>query len=87
MKTMNIHIIMSLGNFCDYYDIIISHSYVASMRGPKIAKFASGYASFVLNVVCLLSLWFAFLRQFFWGILAFRIVETVCKPFTLFHSK
>ena len=28
-----------------------------------------------------------FLRPFLWGILAFRIVETVCKPFTLFHSK
>ena len=28
-----------------------------------------------------------FLRPFLWGILAFRIiVETVCKPFTLFHS-
>ena len=28
-----------------------------------------------------------FLRPFLWGILAFRIVETVCKPITLFHSK
>ena len=29
-----------------------------------------------------------YLRPFLWGILAFRIiVETVCKPFTLFHSK
>ena len=28
-----------------------------------------------------------FLRPFLWGILAFRIVETVYKPFTLFHSK
>ena len=28
-----------------------------------------------------------FLRPFLWDILAFRIVETVCKPFTLFHSK
>ena len=28
-----------------------------------------------------------FLRPFLWGILAFRIAETVCKPFTLFHSK
>ena len=28
-----------------------------------------------------------FLRPFLWGILAFCIVETVCKPFTLFHSK
>ena len=28
-----------------------------------------------------------FLRPFLWGILAFRIVETVCKPFTLFPSK
>ena len=27
------------------------------------------------------------LWPFLWGILAFRIVETVCKPFTLFHSK
>ena len=27
------------------------------------------------------------LRPFLWGILAFRIVETVCKPFTLFRSK
>ena len=28
-----------------------------------------------------------FLRPFLWGILTFRFVETVCKPFTLFHSK
>ena len=28
-----------------------------------------------------------FLRPFLWGILAFRIVETLCKPFTLCHSK
>ena len=28
-----------------------------------------------------------FLRPFLWGILTFRIVETVCQPFTLFHSK
>ena len=35
LKTMNIHIIMSLCNFCDYFVIIISHSYVASMRGQK----------------------------------------------------
>ena len=29
-----------------------------------------------------------FLRRFLWGLLAFRIiVENVCKPFTLFHSK
>ena len=40
LKTMNIDIIMSLCNFCDYYVIIISHSYVASMRGEKNAKFA-----------------------------------------------
>ena len=32
---MNIHIIISLCHFCDYYVIIISHSYVASMRGQK----------------------------------------------------
>ena len=32
---MNIHIIMSLCHFCDYDVIIISHSYVASMRGQK----------------------------------------------------
>ena len=36
LKTMNIHIIiMSLCHICDYYVIIISHSYVASMRGQK----------------------------------------------------
>ena len=28
-----------------------------------------------------------FLRPFLWGILAFCIVETVCKPFTLFHTR
>ena len=37
---MNIHIIMSLCHICDYDVIIISHSYVASMRGQKLAKFA-----------------------------------------------
>ena len=34
-ETMNIHIIMYLCHFCDYYVIITSHSYVASMRGQK----------------------------------------------------
>ena len=28
-----------------------------------------------------------FLRSFLYSILAFRIVETVCKPFQLFHKK
>ena len=89
LKTMNIHIIMSLCHFCDYHVIIISHSYVASIRGQF----------FLLNLLCIILCKFRFkfsmsslgvvffLRPFLWGILAFRIVETVCKPFTLFHSK
>ena len=84
---MNIHIIMSLCNFCDYYVIIISHSYVASMRGQKKKLNLLWICEFRFKcIVCLLSVVF-FLRPFLWGILAFRIVETVCKPFTLFHSK
>ena len=85
---MNINIIMFLCQFCDYYVIIISHSYVASMRGQF----------FLLNLLWICEFRFKcsmsslavvfFLRLFLWGILAFRIiVETVCKPFTLFHSK
>ena len=58
-------IIASLCNFCDYYVIIISHSYVASMRGQKFCYICFGYASFVLNVVCLLSLWFSFCGRLF----------------------
>ena len=78
---------MSLCHFCDYYVIIISHSYVASMRGQKllnllwICEFRFKCSMSSLAVVF-------FLRPFLWGILAIRIiVETVCKPFTLFHSK
>ena len=58
-------IFILLCHFCDYYVIIISHSHVASMRGPKTCKICFGYASFVLNVVCLLSLWFSFCGRFF----------------------
>ena len=65
LKTMNIHIIMSLCHFCDYYVIIISHSYVASMRSQTNYKICLGYASFVWNVECLLSLWFCSCGRFF----------------------
>ena len=78
---------MSLCHFCDYYVIITSHSYVASMRGQIL-----------LNLLLISELCFKcsmsslavvfFLRPFLRGILTFRIiVETVCKHFTLFHSK
>ena len=55
--------------FVIIYVIIISHSYVASMRGQKNAKFAVDMRVFFL------SLWVFFLRPFLWGILAFRITS------------
>ena len=76
-------------SLCDYYVIIISHSYDALNNArPKkllnllwICEFRFKCSMSSLAVVF-------FLRPFLWGILAFRIiVETVCKPFTLFHSK
>ena len=77
---------MSLCHFCDYYVIIITFKCRFNTRPNFFFFICSGYASFVLNVVSSLAVIF-FLRPFLWNILAFRIVETVCKPFTLFLSK
>ena len=70
---------------CHYY---ITFSCRFNARPPKIAKFAlDTRVSFSMYSMSSLAVVF-FLRPFLWGILAFRIiVETVCKPFTLFHSK
>ena len=72
---------------CPYvtFVIIMSLLYYILMSlqcaAKTIAKFALDMRVSSLTVVF-------FLRPFLWGVLAFRIiVETVCKPFTLSHSK
>ena len=53
----------------------------------KIAKFGLAIACFVLDAVCLLSLWFSFCGRFFDAYWYFLSVETACKLFKLCHSK
>ena len=72
-------IIMSL-----LYHILMSLQCAAK----KIAKFALDICEFRFKCSMSSLAVVFFLLPFLWGILAFRIiVEIVCKPFTLFHSK
>ena len=73
---------------CHYYITFLCRF---NARPKKFARFALEMrVAFLKCSMSSLAVVF-FLRPFLWGIicgiLAFRIVETVCKPFTLFHSK
>ena len=67
---------------CHYYITILCRS---NARPKKLLNLL-WICEFRFKCISSLAVVF-FLRPFLWGILAFRIVETVCKPFTLFHSK
>ena len=71
-----IFIIMSLCHFCDYYVIIISHSYVPSMRGQK------------MKYVC--SVWFSFCGRFFgayWHFVLWKLSAKLLHCFTANETK
>ena len=89
LKTININIIMSLYHFCDIMSLL--YHILMSLQCAAPQKMLNLLWICEFRFKCSTSISLAvvfFLRPFLWGILAFRIiVETVCKPFTLFHSK
>ena len=71
---------------------ILCHYYITFLcrfnARPKNCWICFGYASFVLLVVCLLSLWFSFCGRFFGAYWQFILLWKLSgKPSKLFHSK